>query len=121
MAYDEAVAEKLRRVLGKVPAVAEIKMMGGLCFTSRGNMLCGVVDRDLVVRVGAEGYAAALERPHARPMDFTGRPLKGFVYVGPRGHAAPADLRRWVALAARFVGSLPDKKKTDRRKAGRVA
>lgn len=114
MGYDEGVARRLRGALERLPAVTEIRMFGGLCFTSRGHMLCGVLDKDLVLRVGPGGYAAALERPHARPMDFTGRPLKGFVYVAPAGYAKASELRRWLGLAAEFVGSLPEKKATRR-------
>lgn len=110
MGYDESAAERLRGELERLPAVAEIRMFGGLCFTSRGHMVCGVLEKDLVLRVGPEGYAAALRRPHARPMDFTGRPLKGFVFVAPAGYATAAGLRRWLDLAVGFVGTLPDKK-----------
>lgn len=109
MAYDEAVARRVRRTMMAHPGVAEQKMFGGLAFLLRGHMCCGVVGDQLMVRVGSDDYEAALSRPHARPMDFTGKALKGFVYVGPAGFASAADLEGWVSRAARFVSSLPAK------------
>ncbi len=109
MAYDEKLAGRIRKVLGSEPAVTEKKMFGGVAFMLRGHMCCGVMKVDLVVRVHPEEYEQALAEPHARPMDFTGRPLKGFVYVGPAGFQADAALERWVGRAVRFVSSLPPK------------
>lgn len=88
-------------------------MFGGLCFTVGGHMCCGVAGHDLVVRVGPARYLEALAAPHARPMDFTGRPLKGFVYVGPAGYRA-ADLTKWIRRALSFAGSLPPKTRSRR-------
>src|SRR5258706_15151353 len=87
MAYNEKLAERVRQMLvrHRYPAVTEIKMFGGLCWTLRGNMCCGVLKDDLVLRMPEPLYEKALREPHVRPMDFTGRPLRGFVYVGPRG------------------------------------
>lgn len=84
-------------------------MFGGLAFMVNGHMCCGIVGENLVVRVGAEAYERALSQPHARAMDFTGRPMKGFVYVGPSGYRTAADLRKWVRKGLRFVSSLPAK------------
>lgn len=109
MAYNERVANRVREVLASRKSVAEIRMMGGLCFTLRGHMCCGVLKDDLVVRVGFEGYESALAEPHARPMDFTGRPLKGFVFVGPDGYKTARTLARWVLRAIDFAASLPAK------------
>ncbi len=109
MAYDERLAERIREVLRGRGDVFEKKMFGGLAFMVRGNMCCGVVGDDLMVRVGPDGYEAALERPHARPMDFTGKPLKGFVYVAPEGIATRPTLETWVGLARDFVETLPAK------------
>jgi TfoX/Sxy family transcriptional regulator of competence genes len=69
--------------------VTEKKMFGGIAFLLDGAMFCGVSGGDLMVRVGAEAHEAALARPHARPMDFTGRPMKGYVFVGSRREARP--------------------------------
>ncbi len=109
MAYSEAVAERLRSRFSGRKDVVEKKMFGGLAFLVRGNMCCGVVGDRLMVRVGPAGYEEALSRPHARKMDFTGRPLTGFVYVDPKGFAAAGDLDAWVARALRFALSLPAK------------
>lgn len=113
MAYDEKLGTRIREVLG--PSADEKKMFGGLAFMLRGHMVCGVVDRDLMVRVGADGYEEALSRPHARPMDFTGRPLTGMVYVGAEGIRTKRQLTAWVDRGQRFVATLPDKKKAPTR------
>ena len=109
MAYDEKLADRIRKVLKRSPSVAEINMFGGLCFTIRGNMCCGTLNNDLVLRIGPQHYERALGEPHARPMDFTGRPIKGFVYVGPAGYKTDASLLKWVGWARDFVGKLPEK------------
>ncbi len=85
-------------------------MFGGLAFLLQGHMACGVVGDDLVVRVGPDAYAAALRRRHARPMDFTGRPLTGFVYVGSDGTRAARALHDWLERGVAFAGRLPSKK-----------
>jgi TfoX/Sxy family transcriptional regulator of competence genes len=109
MAHDEELAARVRRALAGHPGLAEKRMFGGLCFLLRGNMCCGVVGDELMVRVGAEEHRAALALPHAREMDFTGQPLRGFVYVSPAGTAADAELAAWVERGARFAESLPAK------------
>ncbi len=109
MAYDEQLAQRIRGLLTAFPEVAERKMFGGLAFLLRGNMCCGVVGEELMVRVGRESYEAALYEPHAREMDFTGRPLRGFVYVSATGLVSHGDLRAWVERGARYAESLPAK------------
>ena len=109
MAYDEELARRVREHLGRRRQVVERRMFGGLAVMLRGHMCCGVVGGDLMVRVGADAYEAALEQPHARPMDFTGKPLKGFVFVGSKGTASAEDLKRWIDTAVKFVQSLPAK------------
>ena len=109
MAYNETLATRVRKVLARHKAVAEIKMFGGLCFTLRGNMCCGVLKNDLVLRVSPEAATKYLAEPHVRPMDFTGRPMKNFLYVGPGGHGSAPSLRRWIKRAANFALSLPSK------------
>lgn len=86
-------------------------MFGGLCFLLADRMCCGVVNRNLVVRVGPERYEDALGQAHARPMDFTGRPLRGFVYVDPAGYRSEQSLAQWVRRAVLFVGQLPARSK----------
>lgn len=103
MAYDEGLAGRIRTALDGRDDVVERKMFGGIAFMVGGRMACGVIRDDLMVRVGPEGDAAALADPHARPMDFTGRPMKGMVYVSPDGVRSDADLERWVELAVRVA------------------
>ena len=81
MAYDEGLAHRVREVLRDLPGLVEKKMFGGIGFLVHGNMACGVNGDELIVRVGPEGYQEALARPHARPFDMTGRPMKGWVWV----------------------------------------
>jgi TfoX/Sxy family transcriptional regulator of competence genes len=109
LTYDEGLAERLRDVLADEPDLSEIKMFGGLCFTIRGNMLCGIVHDDLMLRVGPDAHEDALSQPHTRPMDFAHRPMVGMIYVGPEGCVEDADLKRWTELALQFAGSLPAK------------
>lgn len=113
MAFDAEVAQRVRAALHRTTArtrLDEIRMFGGLCFMVGGHMCCGVAGRDLVVRVGPERLLDALAQPHARPMDFTGRPIKGFVYVGPAGYRNPAAFLKWIRRALAFVETLPAKK-----------
>ena len=109
MAFDEALAARVRKSLGECPGLSERKMFGGLAFLLHGNMCCGVTDDDLMVRVGPDGREPALTRPHVRPMDFTGRPMKAFVYVGPEGTRTDHDLRVWIGRGLAFDKSLPKK------------
>jgi TfoX/Sxy family transcriptional regulator of competence genes len=109
MTFDEAVAGRIRESLAGAPDVVEKKMFGGIAFMVRGNMCCGVIADRLILRVGPDGYEAALCRPHAGPMDFTGRPMKGMVYVEPAGFASDGDLKAWIARAMEFTLSLPAK------------
>lgn len=109
MAYDEKLATRVRTLLKRKPAFTERKMFGGIAFMLRGHMCCGVLNDDLVVRVAPRGYADALAQPHVRPMDFTGRALKGFVYVGRGGWRTDRALAGWVRHGVNFVASLPAK------------
>ncbi len=109
MAYDENVARRIRGVLEGRPGIVERKMFGGLAFLSHGHMFVGVLGPALVARVGPDEYTRALHQPHVREMDFTGRPLKGYVYIDPAGFAAAADLGLWVNRSLAFVASLPPK------------
>jgi hypothetical protein len=82
-------------------------MLGGLTFMVHGHMCCGVVGEELMLRVGPDRYDDALDRPHTREMDFTGRSLKGMIYVGPEGLRDDGAVRAWVSEAAAFVRTLP--------------
>lgn len=106
--YDERLAERIRFELAGGPPFSERKMFGGLSFMVKGHMTCGAVKDELLVRTGPEQYESALLRPHARPMDFTGRPMRGMVMVAPKGLEGNG-LREWVALGIAYVTSLPAK------------
>ena len=109
MAFDEGVADRLRDTFEAIPGVTEKKMFGGIAFMVNGHMSCGVVSDTLMVRVGPDQYEEALKRPFASEMDFTGRPMKGFVYVAPDGFESDEDLESWVRTSLVFVHALPPK------------
>jgi len=92
-------------------ALVEKDMFGGLAYMSQGKMFAGILNSDLVVRVGPEANDNALKEPHTRPMDFTGRPMKGYIYVSPDGVKTPAQLRTWLIRGLTFVASLPPTKR----------
>lgn len=106
MPYDENLAARVRRILDR-DDVEEKRMMGGLTFMVGGHMCCGVTGSDLMLRLGEQAAAEAVAEPHARPMDFTGKPLKAFVFVAADGIATESALRGWVRRALRFVETLP--------------
>ena len=110
MAYDEGLAERVRERL--VPENArEIRMFGGLAFMVHEHMCCGVMGDALMARVGPDAYPPALRRNHVRKMEFTGRPLKGYVLVDPDGITSDDDLARWLEACLAFVRTLPPKPK----------
>ena len=109
MAYDETLADRVRDILECDQGVSERKMFGGLAFMIDGHMACGIAGDDLMLRLGAEGAASALREPHVRPMDFTGRPMTGMVFVEKAGLRG-ASLGRWVKAASTFARTLPPKR-----------
>lgn len=108
MAYDENLAKRVRGALAKRRDVIEKKMFGGVAFMVRGHMSCGIVGETLMVRIDPERESVLLRERGARPMDFTGRPMRGFLYVDPAGVAGPA-LRKWLGRAVDFAESRPRK------------
>ncbi len=106
MAYDEQLAVRVRALLKGQRVIVEKKMFGGLAYLSYGKMFAGILKDDLVVRVGPEANDLALKEPHTRPMDFTGKPMKGYVYVGPDGTKSTAQLRKWLTKGLDFAASL---------------
>lgn len=111
MAYDEKLAERIRKVLGgKRKGVTEKQMFGGVAFMLDGKMFVGIVKDELMVRVGPDAHEKAIAKPHARTMDFTGRPMKGYVFVKPAGITKDSALAAWVDQAAEHAASLPAKK-----------
>ena len=106
--YDEALADRVRLAIGASEVFSERKMFGGLAFLVRGNMACGIVGDELMVRTGPALYEESLTRPEARPMDFTGRPMRSMVFVKVSQITEPR-FREWVDLAVAFASSLPAK------------
>ena len=109
MAYDEALADRIRDVLSARSDVSERKMFGGVAFMVAGNMACGVLGEDLIVRLGEEEGEKALAEDGVRPFDFTGKPMKTTVYVSPERTADEEGLAEWVEAGADYAASLPPK------------
>jgi len=121
MSYDENLARRIRAIFDDNPQIEERPMFGGLAFLLGGKMCCGILQEDLVARLSHERCTEALKQDHVRPMDFTGKPMKGYVYVGPEGYRDSAALKRWVNSTVEFVSTLPRKTRKPRKKAARVA
>jgi TfoX/Sxy family transcriptional regulator of competence genes len=111
MAFDEELAGRVREVLAPRPELSERKMFGGIAFMIGGNMAVGVVGEDLMVRLDPADAEQALSEAHTRPMDFTGRPMKGMVFVEPAGTDEDEVFAGWVDAGADFAASLPAKSK----------
>lgn len=109
MAYDEHLADRIRALLSERDDHSEKRMFGGLCFMVRGHMCCGLTPEALMLRVGKERHPELSALPHARPMDFTGRPMAGMLYVDDEGLQTQAELAGWIQHALDFVESLPPK------------
>jgi TfoX/Sxy family transcriptional regulator of competence genes len=108
MAYDPHLLEEMRTALARRKGVVEKKMFGGYCWMLNGNMICGVEVGRFMFRVGKEQEAQALAQPGASPMDITGKPMKGFVWVNA-DEALEAGLKSWIDFAAQYVLALPPK------------
>ena len=111
MAYDEALADRVRQALGAYDTLTERQMFGGVCFMLGGHMAVGVLGSELILRLGDAGGAEALKQPHTRPFDFTGKPMHSTIYLEAAGAKSAKALQTWVAQAAQFAQSLPPKKK----------
>jgi TfoX/Sxy family transcriptional regulator of competence genes len=113
MAYDEELAERIRALAKSRRGLTEKRMFGGLAILDKGKMACGVLGKELVVRVGPDRHGDALSKPHVRPMDFTGRAMKGFVYVSAEGLVSKKELTFWfeAGLAGAASGK-PSKAKS---------
>jgi TfoX/Sxy family transcriptional regulator of competence genes len=109
MAYDQELAGRIWNALAGVANLEEKKMFGGVGFLVHGNMACGVHGNDLIVRVGPDRYAQALEQPHTKVFDLTGKPMTGWIVVTPGGVTADADLEKWVVQGLEFAKTLPAK------------
>ena len=109
MPYSESLAERIRQTLGRHKGIEEKKMFGGVGFLLSGNMLVGVWQTSLIVRIGPDRYDAALKKPHVREFDITGRPMKGWIMVEPDGIEQDRQLKDWIEQATAFVETLPAK------------
>lgn len=109
MAFDEQLADRIKSIIKGKHGLTEKKMFGGLAFLVNGRMACGVQNKKLMVRVGPVKYEEALKKKYVKKMDFTGRPLKGFIYVMPLGLKRKESLNYWIEAALDYVKSLPKK------------
>jgi TfoX/Sxy family transcriptional regulator of competence genes len=108
MAYNQKLAERIRFQLDGIPFV-EKKMFGGVGFLLNGNLACGVNKGDLVVRCDPERHNTLLKKPHARPFELTGRPMKGWLLVEPEGCKTEKQLGSWIREGVAFASTLPPK------------
>jgi len=106
MAYDRALADRIRKSLAGRRGVTEKEMFGGIAFLLRGKMFCGLSNSTLMARVGPDRHEEALAKAHVRKMDFTGRPMKGYVFVDAPGLRTQKSLASWVTQGLDFVSSL---------------
>jgi TfoX/Sxy family transcriptional regulator of competence genes len=109
MAFNEALAERIRRGLARKKGIEEKKMFGGIGFLLNGNMLVGVWKDSMIVRVGPDSYDEALVEPHVKEFDITGKPMKGWVLVAPEGIECDDELSGWIQRAIKFIAKLPAK------------
>ena len=109
MAYDPKLAERIRAIAAGRKGVTEKEMFGGIAFLLDGKMFVGLAKNQLMVRVGPDRHDEALARPHVRPMDFTGRPMRGYVYVAPAGYANARALSAWIDWSTAFVATVKKK------------
>jgi TfoX/Sxy family transcriptional regulator of competence genes len=109
VAYDEQLADRVREELAARSDLSERRMFGGIGFMIGGNMACGVMEDELIVRLAPEDAESALAESGARPFDFTGRPMKGWLFVGADAIEEPEGLAGWVEAGADYAASLPPK------------
>jgi TfoX/Sxy family transcriptional regulator of competence genes len=109
MAFDESLAARIRGALAGKKGIDEKKMFGGIGFLLSGNMLVGVWKKSLIVRLGSEDGVDALQEPHVKAFDITGKPMKGWILVEPDGIKKDDQLKGWIERAMKFVRTLPGK------------
>jgi hypothetical protein len=122
MAFNEGLADRVRSIFQTRRAtVLEKRMFGGLVFMINGNMCCGVRNTELMLRLSIEGANEVVKRPHARPLDPTGKRIRSLVMVSEQGTDLDQDLEGWVEVAYTFVRTLPAKAPLKRKNPGRGA
>ena len=109
MAYDKKLADRIRKALAKQPKLTAREMFGGVGFMIRGNMACGVIKDELMVRIAKEATEATLKEAGARIFDFSGRPSPGWILVNQSVLTKPGELRAWVKRGVKYALSLPAK------------
>ncbi len=109
MAYDLTLAERVRKSLQRQSGLSEKKMFGGIGFLLNGNMCCGVLGNEMIVRLGPEEAAKALQKTDTRVFDFSGRPMKGWIFVHAKGVTTDTRLNSWVDKAVKYARSFPAK------------
>src|SRR5574342_1308125 len=114
MAYDPSLATRVRELGARRKGVSEKAMFGGLAFLLDGKMFCGVLGNELLARVGLDAHDNAMAQPHVRIMDFTGRPMRGYVFVGPKATSTNVELSRWVSECVTHAATLPDRPRNTR-------
>ena len=109
MAFDPILADRIRHQLARRKNFTERKMFGGICFLLNGNMCCGVLGGDLIIRLKPDQTESLLREEHTRVFDFSGKPSRNMMYVGSKALQKDTDLKRWLQITLRFVKSLPHK------------
>lgn len=115
MAYDERIADRIREILVDQPEIEEKQMMGGVAFMVNSKMCVGVIKDEMMARIDPDIYEDVLEKHGCRPMDFTGKQMKGWVFISPEGMDKVKDLEYWIGLALDFnkKAKATKKRKTD--------
>jgi len=111
MAYSEKLAERIIKLLKSQKGIVEKKMFGGICYMLKDKMIAGIVENKLMIRCMREEYDKLLKKPHAGEMTFTGKPMKGFLYVAPDGIKTDKQLQKWLDVGIEFAHKSPPKKK----------
>ena len=109
MPYNEELAMRVLTIIGAEPSLVQKRMFGGMAYMLQGNLACCVLNDDLIVRVPKDEYAAVLEQSHVREMDYSGRPMRGWVLVGPAATDSDRSLAEWVRYGASTALALPPK------------
>jgi len=109
MAYDLKLAQRVRKLIVSSKSLSEREQFGGVAFLLRGNVACGIIGNELLVRVGPERHDEAMKSKHAQPFSLTGRPSKGWILVSQSGLKSPASLKKWVEMGRDFANTLPPK------------
>lgn len=111
MAYSEKLAERISGLLRTHTGLVIKKMFGGICYMLKDKMIAGIVENKLMIRCMKEDYDTLLKKPHAGEMTFTGKPMKGFLYVAPSGIRTDKQLQKWLDVGIEFAHKSPPKKK----------